>query len=134
MFVVGDKGLDLSGAEALAILRFAWPTFVQVDDCILLADHFSEDNYQSWRADLRDNWGAIEEVINHVHLWDCVPDAQDEEILIAIGGILQESWQAAAAQQFPSREFLVELTNDESDYGPTLYLSTRHETTGDENA
>ena len=127
MLIALDKGLDLSGEDFLAILRFVWPTFIKVDDCILLQEHYSQQNYRDWQQSLGQNWSAIESVINHIHLRDYLPDEVDEQTLLEVGRFLAATWRGAVETQFPSEEFLVELTNDEADYGPTLYLSTvRH--------
>jgi len=42
---------------------------------------------------------------------------------VDVGRIMQRCWTAALAEQFPGREFVVELLDWEDDWhGPTLYV------------
>jgi len=96
--------------------------------CVLLKERYDERNFEAWWTELNGDRAAIEEVVNHLHLWD-VFDAREEQVpeeaLNSIGEVLVRTWRCALSEQFPDRSFRVELSNDESDYGPTLSVSAR---------
>jgi hypothetical protein len=49
----------------------------------------------------------------------------EDETFMEVGRIMQRSWMAAMAAQFPGRQFVVELLDSEDDWhGPTLYLAS----------
>lgn len=69
----------------------------------------------------------IEYGINHVHLWDYVPDADDNQDdsreLHAACETVAHAWRLRAA--FPDRELYVVI---EDSYGPTAYAITKSPT------
>jgi hypothetical protein len=49
----------------------------------------------------------------------------EDETFLEVARILQHSWLAALAEQFPDRQFVVELLDSDDDWhGPTLYLTS----------
>ena len=47
----------------------------------------------------------------------------EDEVLMDVARIMERSWKAAVAGQFPGREFWIELVDSDDEYGgPTLYL------------
>jgi hypothetical protein len=108
-----------------AFARFVSPEFVEVRGCVLLKERYDERNLEAWWTQLNGDRAAIEEVVNHVHLWDVVEEQVPDEALDEVAEALVRNWRRALAEQFPDRSFRVVLSNDENDYGPTLSVSTR---------
>ncbi|HSR68676.1 MAG TPA: hypothetical protein VLU25_12120 [Acidobacteriota bacterium] len=116
------------GAElAVAFTALYWPGFIEVDECVLLRENYQPRNFDEWWKELRGDRSRVEEIINHVHLWDlfdmdeaAVPNEGMEEL----GRILSLTWKCALHHQFPERKFEVHLALDDSEYGPTLSFYT----------
>ena len=116
----------LVGFSSLMVAwRFIWPEFVCVDGCVLLPWEYSAETFEGWRDQFSDDLIAIENTVNHLHLWD-IFDASEVsgEGLIVLGEALKRSWAGALATQFPDRAFEVSFTDDEVDYGPTLSIKS----------
>jgi hypothetical protein len=83
-------------SAAVSLTALFWPRFVDVDGAVLRADGFTTDSLRSWRASLGSDVRAIEEVINHVHLWDLFDldaDPVPDDALLHLGGVLTETWR-----------------------------------------
>ena len=113
---------------AIAFASVFWPKLIEVDGCVLLAERYDPETFRQWRDKLGDERGAIERVINHVHVWDLfnsesheVPDEQ----VRALATTIADTWRCALNVQFPERDGEVALALDEPDDGPTLTLFTR---------
>jgi hypothetical protein len=113
---------------ALAFAHLFWPSFVERQGCVLI-EHRAEDcaiaeAFERSGGDPR----AVEERLNRVALRQEMPieDSElEDETFLEVGQIMQRSWRAALAEQFPDREFVVELLGSEEDWnGPTLYLTS----------
>ena len=113
---------------ALAFGQLFWPVFVERDGCVLIehraVDGAIEDALERAEGDLR----RVEELLNRVSLRHEMPfeDSEVEDAtFMEVGRIMQRSWMAALAEQFPGRQFVVELLDSEDDWhGPTLYLTS----------
>jgi hypothetical protein len=111
---------------ALAFARLFWPTFVERQGCVVI-EHRAEG---AAIAEAFDRSGgdprAVEERLNRVALREQMPieDSEiEDETFLEVAQIMQRSWRAALAEQFPGREFVVELLDSEDDWnGATLYL------------
>jgi hypothetical protein len=113
---------------ALAFGRWFWPVFVERDGCILIehraVDAAIADALERAEGDLR----RVEELLNRVSLREEMffEDSEvEDETFVEVGRIMQRSWVAALAEQFPGRQFAVELLDSEDDWhGPTLYVTS----------
>jgi hypothetical protein len=110
----------------VAVAGLLWPKLIRVDDCILVADRYSESSYAEFRSKLADR-GDIEATINHVHLWDTfIDDADDVEALEYVGHLMAKTWLTTAREAFPEEDMVTEYSNDPVlDYGPTVTLHVR---------
>jgi hypothetical protein len=120
-----DDYLDIeAGADrAVAFTRLYWPAFVEVRGCVLLANRYTDENLEEWWQSLGGDRRAIEVTINHVHLRDVFPRSKSgvpDEGLSHLAEVLGKTWGAAAREQFPDREFVVSVTGEPEDYGPTI--------------
>jgi hypothetical protein len=121
---LGEQG---GATMAVAFAGLFWPSFVEVRGCVVLEERHDERTFEEWWRKLEGDCAAIEEVINHFHLWD-VFEFEDEDVpeegLTYVGEVLVRTWRCALSEQFPEREFRVQLFNDVNDYGPTITLSS----------
>jgi hypothetical protein len=118
---IGEGG---SFAHAVAVLALCAPEFVETRGCVLLAERFEQKAFERWWVELRGDGPAIEQVVNHVHLWDVfrhldgIPDSALEQV----AQLIAEVWRALLVRRFPGRPFVVEVETSPVEYGPTLYL------------
>ena len=109
-------------AEAAAASLFFWPNFVEYRGFVFLKFAFDEQAIENWFSELGGDGKAVESVANHVHLWDVFAANTDAEnrVLAGLASRLAEMWSAALGCAFPDREFLVTVTDESEDYGPTV--------------
>lgn len=112
--------------EDVLILGYLFfPKFIEFDGCVFFQDHFSEENYFSWKERLGNDRVAIEKVINHVHVYDVFANFTtklEDSIFERIGRLLQLSWSIYLRREFPHKRIIVDYSNDENDYGPIVYV------------
>jgi hypothetical protein len=108
---------------AVAFGALFWPQFVEHEGCVFLSERFSVEAYEQWSAELptrRD----LEQMINHVHLWDLFAfftDQSGDDAFEQLGLLLAKTWRCALADRFPDRDFEVSFVSD-GGYGPELSL------------
>ena len=106
--------------------KLLWPEFVEHDGCVLLA--FDESIYQQWLQQLNGDKRHVESMMNHRHIVDVLPASVDKPtqgLVVQLGLLLKELWEAKLKRDFPTRHFCVSFPLDEStvltDYEITLY-------------
>jgi hypothetical protein len=117
------SGLQYSADILQSTAEFAWPDFIEVRGCVLLATGFSEANFESWWSRYADHPHAIEAVLNEVHFYDLVDDSYEESQLPKLERAairVRDAWSAALAAKFPDRRFTVEYATEPDQYGPTI--------------
>ena len=122
------KILDFVGAKiglpgVLAVVAVLWPSLIEIRGCVLLSWRYEEAEFEKWWAELSGDRSAVEDLINHVHLWDVFSDLEDPlsaRALAELGQIMTESWRCALRCSYPEREFIVHMDTDEDEYGPTI--------------
>lgn len=95
-----------------------WPDFEEYDGCVFRAG-ITEKNYRGFMAQVGNNKGAVEAVLNHVHICDLVhkPGSPTDAQAIYLGRLLKEMWEAKLAREFPDRRFVVHFEEQgESSY------------------
>jgi hypothetical protein len=100
-----------------------WPEFVEVQECVLLAEHYRPEEFAQWWRQHAGKRSAIEGMVNHTHLYDLFPQAEGDDVLAAyeqLAGILRRCWKAALAVRFPARHFHFSYETEPVAYGPTL--------------
>jgi len=118
--VIGVK-IGLSGT--LAVAAILWPKFVEVRGCVLLSCRYDATEFEGWWSQLDGDHTAIEDMVNHLHLWDVFPAVDDplaERGLVELGELMAESWRYALRSAYPGRDFLVSFDMEEEEYGPTV--------------
>ena len=119
-------GQTLSVARALAVGSLIWPRFEEIRGCVLLADRDMAESVDRWWDQLDGDRSRIENVLNHVHLWDVFPsddEFDDADAFRDLAQLMQAGWRSALAREYPHRAFDVTcsgLGTDDPEYGPTL--------------
>lgn len=100
----------VSSAEvAIAYTKIFSPDFIEYDGGVFLAEVFSAELYQQWKAKLGDDRSAIERVMNHIHLDDLFQGADKVGIenLAYLGEVLKQLWEYRLRSLYPNRSFQV---------------------------
>jgi hypothetical protein len=115
----GGKGIDLeswascSGSFGLAVgyAEYFWPEFDVVEGYVVRAGTTSSE-VEQWEGNASDR-RAIEATMNHMHLIDINYHDQEnlsEDILIRLGTVLTEIYEAKLGWQFPERPCTVSFS------------------------
>lgn len=120
-FIKYKSNVDLG----FAFCKLFFPEFVQVDECVFLAEMYNSQAYQDWREKFGGDRMQLESIINHVHIYDLFEadeesDDLDEKVWDGIAKYLVKSWMFALNEMFPDREFFIRHSNDPDEYGPTI--------------
>jgi len=115
-----DGNLDL----AVAFAQLFWPTFTEIDGCILRKEQYDPDSFQSWMHSTNGDRRQIESVLNHLHIYDLFQNDREYslEVYEYVAEILRRTWRAALSEQFPDRRFIFHYATEPDDYGPTIYF------------
>lgn len=120
--------MALIGAdEALDFARLIFPPrWVEERGCVIRGDVFEQDNFEQWWAASSGNRTGVEASLNHLHLWDMLPNTDEKDYgeLWDLGELMVRAWRGSLVEQFPDRRFEVTLTDD---YGPTITAFTVRE-------
>jgi hypothetical protein len=73
-FLTAAVSLEVLTAVAM-LLR---PVFVVERDCVIWSERFEHASFEEWWKELDGDQGRIEEVINHLHVWDLI-DFDDDD-------------------------------------------------------
>jgi hypothetical protein len=114
-------GRHVSLTEALAVGQLLWPPFVVERGCVLLSERYQTDQFEQWWDRLAGDISAIEEVMNHLHIWDLFEQDDDDGLVdayVEMAELIAATWRCALQESFPDRSFAVSV--DEDDYGPTV--------------
>jgi hypothetical protein len=98
--------------------RIFWPEFVEHDDCIFFANRFSEENYRGFMEQTKGDKTAVEAVMNHEHITDIFYNAEPKpsrEMVLHVGRLLKEIWQAKLGRDFPNRKITVSFPEEYQD-------------------
>ncbi|WP_068089673.1 hypothetical protein [Polycladidibacter stylochi] len=111
---------------AVAIGRLLLPTFLEHDGGVFLEVNFTLDGYSKWRKHL-DNISAIENMMNHQHVYDlfAVTDNISEESYLGVANLLADTTRLALKACYPERQFCVDISIADNDYGPTVSFYSR---------
>jgi len=109
--------------HAIAYSTIFWPDFIEFEDCVFKAQHFNEANVLNWLKHTSGDKQATEKVVNHLHLDDLFPNAEDttDEQEEYLANIIKEMWEMKLERDFPNRNFEVILINDEFELQITFY-------------
>ena len=107
----------------LDLVEITYPRFVLLRECVIRDRPGVEEAFAPWWELHGGEPWRIEDVMNHVHLYDYVNDDYDDgelAILESAAERIAHAWRAALADQFPDRAFEVTLATEPDEYGPTV--------------
>ena len=99
-------------AEVFQYAALLYPKFIKVEGFVVVAEHYTEDNWRAWRQklDARDT----AQIMNHLHLEDFLyRDIWNVRKLEEhLGEMIACFWKMAVDQQFPDDNVCVEYNGD----------------------
>jgi hypothetical protein len=117
-----EQRVSLAGAVAMSHLL--WPVFVVEQSCVLIKGRYTSENLTQWLHQTNADVPAVEAALSHVHLWDLFAEDPDDHAVSAglreLAHVTASTWRCGLAETFPEREFIVEATDGDDDYGPTV--------------
>lgn len=123
-FSLWDYLFGVANVEiALGFAKLFWPDFVEYEGGVFLSESFDIDIYKQWQAKLGNDIGAIERAINHQHLDDLLPGAEEVGIdnLLYLGQTMAEMWENRLRLLYPERRFHVASIRDEQTVTVSFY-------------
>lgn len=117
-FSLRDYLFGVSNVEvAIAFTKLFWPDFVEHDGGVFLSEAFDIKIYEQWKAEFDRDIQSIEKVINHQHIDDILPGADNVSIdnLIYLGEALAQMWESRLNSAFPNRKFKVICNHEDQD-------------------
>ncbi|MBD0314129.1 MAG: hypothetical protein ICV86_15100 [Microcoleus sp. T3-bin5] len=100
---------------AIAFTKLFWPDFVEHEGGIFLSEAFNSEIYEQWKIELGNDIAAIEQVMNHQHVDDILPGAQNASTdnLLYLGQALAQMWESRLKSLYPQRRFQVKCSGEE---------------------
>lgn len=102
-----------------------WPRFVVFEDYVLRESRFTVENLRSWEKATDNKRGAIEAVLNHIHIQDLHDADASEDQLRYLGRVLRQIHEVKLRADFPDRRFEVVFDDTPGqhplDYEMTFY-------------
>lgn len=91
-YLVGVSNMEV----AIAFTKLFWPDFIEHEMGVFLASTFNSKTYGQWKDKLGNDIGAIERVINHKHIDDLLPGAENVgyENLLYLAQVLTQIWES----------------------------------------
>lgn len=109
--------------DVLICSRLFFPEFIVVDNCVLLYERYEENNFLAWKLKFPQENSAVEKMINHTHVYDLfgsIADNVSDSVFNQLCIVMKCSWRMTLKEVFPEKEFIIESSNDDAEYGPTL--------------
>ncbi len=80
-----------------------------------MSEAFNSQIYEQWKIEGGNDVAAIEQVMNHQHIDDILPGAQNAstENLLYLGQPLAQMWESRLKSLYPQRRFQVKCDRDE---------------------
>jgi hypothetical protein len=89
-------------AEIFKSAAILYPEFILVEDQVVLASNYSEENWKAWREKHDARHSA--NLVNHTHVEDLLPnEAPVVPLERGLGELLSFFWLLAAKYQFPDK-------------------------------
>ena len=101
--------------------RLLIPAFVEHEGGVFLRDQFTLSGYSSWKDKVGDI-SAVEEVINHRHVYDVFVTGEEisEASFDGVANLMAQTLRLALDASFPERRFNVYVSRSEQEYGPVV--------------
>jgi hypothetical protein len=106
-----------------------WPSFVEINGCIVLEERSSEEQVAQWLDHFAGDRMQTELMVNHTHVYDLFPGTGDEATDAALSAflahVLERTWACALREAYPEADFSIESHTDPLEYGPTITFYQR---------
>ena len=116
-FSLWDYLFGVSNVEiAIAFTKLFWPDLIECEGGIFLAAAFNPEIYAQWKAKFGNDITSIERAINHQHVDDILPGAEQVGMdnLYYLGDAIAQMWQSRLKSLYPERRFEVCCNRDEN--------------------
>ncbi|MCC3518720.1 hypothetical protein [Microcoleus sp. PH2017_18_LLB_O_A] len=99
-YLFGSANIEI----AIAFTKLFWPDFVEHEGGIFLSEAFNSQIYEQWKIELGNDVAAIEQVMNHQHVDDILPGAQNasSDNLLYLGQALAQMWESRLKSLYPT--------------------------------
>jgi hypothetical protein len=89
-----------------------WPDFVEVNGALILAEHYTPENFQHWLEYWEGDLTGVEKMINNVHIESLfmnnkVDNELDDQVWNTVMAVLEEMWRACVKARFPGESIIV---------------------------
>lgn len=104
-----------------------WPDFVEVNGALILAEHYTPENFQHWLEYWEGDLTGVEKMINDVHLEDLfmnnkIDDELDDRVWNTVMEVLEAMWKACVRTRFPNDTIVVEPFEPHDGSAPQLTI------------
>jgi hypothetical protein len=100
--------------------------FVERRGCVLIEHRADDATIARCIEDFDGDLQRVEATLNRVQIRNEMfteDSPSEDEVLRDVARLMERTWRAAVAEQFPGRAFWIELVDADDEYnGPTLYL------------
>lgn len=123
-FSLWDYLFGVSSVEvALAFTKLFWPDFVEHEGGIFLSEAFNSQIYERWKAQMGNDIAEIEKVMNHQHIDDILPGAENvsTENLFYLGQAIAQMWESRLNLLYPHQRFQVGCNQEDHTVVVTFY-------------
>jgi hypothetical protein len=96
-----------------------WPSFVEHDDCVIVAARFMPGNFEEWFEGLKGDRRAVEAELNHLYildLFECRDNWPTRHEILWLAKLVKKLWLAKLTIEFPNRQFIVSFPVDAHDH------------------
>jgi len=116
---------NINAEDVYILIDIIKPEFIEHKNLIFFKNRFSVDNFNEWMKHTNGDILSVQSVINEIHIYDIFPSEGtevDDAVFAKIGLFLRDCWDNELKKLYPDKNIIVEYSNTESDYGPTLYV------------
>ncbi|WP_447754790.1 hypothetical protein [Pseudomonas nicosulfuronedens] len=109
--------------DVLLFCKILFPDFIEEKNAIILARNFDAASFDVWFSQLDGDVAEVERILNHTHVYDIFsgcPDDVEELVFEQLSEAIAVSWRLILRDKFPSKDFIVEATSSEQQYGPIV--------------
>lgn len=109
--------------EVLLCSKLFFPGFVCAGGGVFIESRYNDDLFNCWLERFSGDLQATEKMINHTHLYDVFEGCSeevDDKVFEQLAEVFAFSWRLLLDKKFPDKNFKVEVSNSDQDYGPVV--------------
>lgn len=92
----------------IATICLFYPSFVVVEDCVIVDWKFDQDIFDAWKREFKGDMRGVEFKMNYRLVGDFFGDATQDlgyQNIAYIGHVLMRTWESALKEAYPERRF-----------------------------